>query len=99
MRSFRVLGGVSGRLTRGRLPGHGKPTEGFRHPGRGSRPAHSRQNSTVDCADLIHRAVVAFLEYGRGPVVILLDDPEPRQFASENPPRAGLRFPPPLTRK
>lgn len=28
-------------------------------------------------ADLIHRAVVAFLEYGRGAVVILLVDPEP----------------------
>ena len=27
--------------------------------------------------DLIHRAVVGFLEYGRGAVVILLDDPEP----------------------
>ncbi len=27
--------------------------------------------------DLIHRAVLAFLEYGRGAVVILLDDPEP----------------------
>lgn len=27
--------------------------------------------------DLIHRAVAAFLEYGRGAVVILFDDPEP----------------------
>lgn len=27
--------------------------------------------------DLIRRAAVAFLEYGRGAVVILLDDPEP----------------------
>ncbi len=27
--------------------------------------------------ELIQRAVVAFLEYGRGAVVILLDDPEP----------------------
>jgi hypothetical protein len=31
----------------------------------------------VDRADLIDRAVVAFLEYGRGAVVLLLDDPEP----------------------
>jgi hypothetical protein len=31
----------------------------------------------VDRADLIRRAAVAFLEYGRGAVVILLDDPEP----------------------
>lgn len=28
-------------------------------------------------AVLIRRAVVAFLEYGRGAVVVLLDDPEP----------------------
>jgi len=31
----------------------------------------------VDRADLIRRAVVAFFEYGRGAVVVLLDDPEP----------------------
>jgi len=31
----------------------------------------------VNGTELIHRAVVAFLEYGRGTVAILLDDPEP----------------------
>ena|GEM_PF-3048551 len=31
----------------------------------------------MDRADLIRRATVAFLEYGRGAVVVLLDDPEP----------------------
>ncbi len=31
----------------------------------------------MDPADLIHLAVLAFLEHGRGAVVTLLDDPEP----------------------
>ena len=31
----------------------------------------------MDPADLLRRAIVAFLEYGRGAVVILLEDPEP----------------------
>jgi hypothetical protein len=31
----------------------------------------------VNRAELLHRAAVAFLEYGRGAVVIFLDDPEP----------------------
>ncbi len=48
-------------------------------PDRGREPTLPRrgQNDPVSRTDLIHRAVVVFLEYGRGVVVILLDDPEP----------------------
>ena len=35
------------------------------------------ENRPVTRTDLIHRAIAAFLEYGRGAVVILFDDPEP----------------------
>lgn len=48
-------------------------TTGFR--GLLSRSTET-QNPRMD-ADLFHRAVIAFLEYGRGAVVILTDDPEP----------------------
>jgi len=43
----------------------------------GSLGAEQREDDPVSRTDLIHRAVVGFLEYGRGAVVILLDDPEP----------------------
>lgn len=54
--------------------GSGNGEAGAEVDARGAQPG---ENHPVNRRDLIRRAVLAFLEYDRGAVVILLDDPEP----------------------